>query len=604
MTTMPILFAAGVLTILLPCILPVVPIVLGASVSGTRKLRPLVTIAGMATSFVVFTVAAQSLLQRLDSLTDLVRVASYDVLFLFGIGFLITRRALRALLAAAGALPFFWSHGPTTVIIAAIASVAAVLLGSRVTARVQQMGTHVQHEASAELGHESLLAAFIVGLTLGLVWVPCAGPALGFALTLVRDEPGPRAVAALTVYALGASTPLLLLGYGGQRLLGSARAVGRFGHRIKQSAGVVLVLCALAFQSQLFLGLQTWLASRTGFGDLGAKLEQRLVGTAMAAPVVSHAARSALSLPRLPKLGHAPELVGLGPWYNSPPLSSASLRGKVVLVDFWTYSCINCVRTLPHLRELWSTYGKQPFVIVGVHAPEFVCERSPPNVAAAIKKHGLAYPIAQDNDFRTWKAFDNRYWPAKYLIDATGELRYTHFGEGAEEEMDLAIRSLLAESGQATPLATHARAMTAGPSTGRISPETYVGTRGWFSFANRAGPPDERRHRYTPPAHLAENQFALTGDWQLVDGERQVLRSDTGEIRYRALAGEVNLVLGIEPGSAPASADVIVDGKPGRHLTIDRHDLYNLFSGPYGKHDVALQIHGPEVAAYALTFGG
>jgi cytochrome c biogenesis protein CcdA/thiol-disulfide isomerase/thioredoxin len=605
MTVLLTLFAAGVLTILLPCILPLVPIVLGVSLSGKRRTRPLVTVLGMVLSFVLFTFLLQVALQQLVQLADILRIATYYALFLFGVCFLIGRVWLQIALAALGAIPLFLRQGWVALALAPLMGATAVALGGRIASRIQQIGADVQHGAKVTLGQESLLSTFVVGLTLGLVWVPCAGPALGFALTLVRDEPGPRALLALTAYAIGAAIPLLLIGYGGQSMVRSARWLGRYSGRIKQVSGGLLVLSAAALHFQLFQGAQTWLADHASFGNLGTRLEERLFSKAMAAPASPTPSAPITNhddLPKLPKLAPAPEFAGLGPWYNTSPLSLASLRGKIVLVDFWTYSCINCVRTLPHMRELWSKYHDQPFVIVGVHAPEFVFEKSPANVADAIKRHGLAYPIAQDNDFGTWKAFANHYWPAKYLVDAQGVIRYTHFGEGEDQATDQAIRSLLAELGRTTSgtaNSTHAQALER-----HVSPETYLSSRGWTAFANREGAPDSRPHRYSGPGNLAANSFALVGEWQLADDERQILHSSTGEIRYRALGSEVNLVLGIEKSAQPVVADVLVDGNPAKQITIDRHDLYNLFSGPYGKHEVALRFHGKNVAAYAFTFGG
>src|ERR1017187_2536746 len=602
MTTLLTLFAAGVLTILLPCILPLVPIVLGVSLAGKRKVRPLVTVAGMVASFVVFTFLLQVVLRQLVHLADIMRIATYYALFLFGVCFLFSRNYVQVALAALGAIPLFWGQGWLALVLSPMLGVAAVALGGRAATRIQQLGAGAQQGARKGLGAESLLSAFVVGLTLGLVWVPCAGPALGFALTLVRDEPGPRALMALAAYAVGAAMHLLIIGYGGQSMVRSARWLNRYSGRIKQVSGALLMLSAAALQYNAFTSAQTWLADRTGFGNLGSRIEERLFSKAMAAPLSAQAASPANEiLPKLAELGPAPELAGLGPWYNSAPLTLAELRGKVVLVDFWTYSCINCVRTLPHMRALWAKYHDQPFVIVGVHAPEFVFEKSPANVADAIKRHELGYPIAQDNDFGTWKAFNNHYWPAKYLIDAQGVIRYTHFGEGEDEAIDAAIRSLLAELGHKTGggvLAAHTEAPDL-----RMSPETYLGSRGWTAFANRAGAPDARQHRYAAPSHLAADNFALVGDWQLLGDERQVLRSNTGEIRYRALAGQVNLVLGIELGSAPVVAEVSVDGMPAKQLSVDRHDLYNLFTGPYGQHEIALRIRGKNLAAYAFTFG-
>ncbi len=239
MTVYAILFLAGVLTILLPCILPLVPLVLGVSLAGRRRIRPLVIVAGMAASFVIFTFVLQVALAHFVAAADLIRIASTYVLLLFGVCFLSVDVRIQIAVAVVGGL-FFISHGWLVAALAAMLGVVAVILGGRVAARIQQVGTSVQRGASAGLGGESLLTALIVGLSLGLVWVPCAGPALGFALALVRDQPGPRALAALSAYAVGAAAPLLLVAYGGQQAVRSARALNRWSGVIKHVAGALL----------------------------------------------------------------------------------------------------------------------------------------------------------------------------------------------------------------------------------------------------------------------------------------------------------------------------------------------------------------------------
>ncbi|MBI1812312.1 thioredoxin family protein [Candidatus Peregrinibacteria bacterium] len=304
----------------------------------------------------------------------------------------------------------------------------------------------------------------------------------------------------------------------------------------------------------------------------------------------------------MPILGAAPSaFVGLGPWHNSPPLSLQDLKGKVVLIDFWTYSCINCIRTLPYLEALWQKHKDQPFVLIGVHTPEFTFEKSEKNVAAAIKEHGLTYPVAQDNDYGTWNAFNNQYWPAHYLIDAEGNIRYTHFGEGAYDETDQAVTSLLAEIGSAS--VSKSMPPEAARRQRDVTPETYLHSRSWDSFGNAQGQPDAAVHTYTAPTRMNLHKFYLVGTWQLVADERQVLQSDSGEIRIRALAGEVNLVLGPETSTQPVKADIEVDGTSYKTIAIQNHDLYTLFKGSYGQHDVVLKLHGKGVAAYAFTFG-
>lgn len=605
-----ILFLAGLLTILLPCILPLLPIVLGVSIAGRSKLRPLLTVAGMIVSFVGFTFLLYVVLGRFVEFADDLRIATFDVLLLFGVGFLFESRIFRWIGAAGGGL-FFVSKGIPSVLIAMVAGVVVMEIASRIAPRIQQLGTDAQAGARSEFGQDSLATAFIVGLTLGLVWVPCAGPALGVALALVREQPGSQAALALTAYAVGAGIPLLLVGYGGQAAVRSARTLARYSGRIKHVSGVMLIASAVALSLGLFQTFQVWLASHTRFGAIGTRIEEQLVGDrSHPSPGSASASASAASsppftmqLPVLPIITRAPEFANLGPWHNSQPFTIASLKGKVVLVDFWTYSCINCIRTLPHVQGYWTKFkdtGK--FVLLGVHTPEFTFEKSEKNVAMAIKEHGLTYPVAQDNDYGTWNAFANHYWPAKYLIDVNGYIRYTHFGEGGYEATDRAIASLLQEIGTAVQgtEGTEGTEVRKGP----ISLETYVGARSWPAFGNNVGDPDGDVHVYKAPSSMTLNKYYLSGSWQLIDQESQVLRSATGDIRMKFLGGEINLVLGLETGTKPVQASVSVDGKAGKNFTIDRHDLYHLFKGSYGEHEIVLSLKEPGVEAFAFTFGG
>ena len=619
-----ILFVAGLLTILLPCILPLIPIVLGVSIAGRSKWRPLLTVLGMIISFVGFTFLLTVVLNQFVELADYIRIATYDALLLFGIGFAIHNRPVAIAGAVLGGL-FFLGKGPIAVVIAMIAGVILLLVGGRVAAGLQNFGANVQAKACGEFGADSPLTAFIIGLTLGLVWVPCAGPALSFALTLVRDKPGIEAALALTAYAAGTGLPLLIIGYGGQRITHSVRSFSKYTGIVKQVAGVLLIASAIALQFNLFLNLQIWLVSHTSFGDLGTRVERSIVGDAFNPVRVSSSSVSSsasafssskagtassvsssvttMQLPVLPKIIRAPEFTDLGPWHNSQPLTMAGLKGKVVLVDFWTYSCINCIRTLPYVQGYWDKYkstGK--FVLLGVHTPEFTFEKSETNVSAAIKSHGLTYPVAQDNNFGTWNAFANQYWPAKYLIDADGYIRYTHFGEGDYADTDAAIASLLKEAG--VDVSAPAMSSSSEAANRAVSPETYIGGRNWPSFGNSLGEPDTAPHTYKAPDVLVLNKFYMDGTWQLsADQEDQVLRSAEGEIRMRFQGGEMNLVLGLEDGVKPVKADILIDGKQTKTITIDRHDLFNLYKGAYGTHDMILKIHGKGVQAFAFTFG-
>jgi cytochrome c biogenesis protein CcdA/thiol-disulfide isomerase/thioredoxin len=596
------LFLSGMATILLPCVLPLLPIVLGVSIAGRSKLRPLFTVLGMVISFVTLLYLLLVVLNRFVELADYIRIGTYYLLVLFGLGFFTHDKRIQIPGAIFGAL-FFIDKGWTSVIIAMIAGVLAMELGGRVATILQQFGTDVQTKARGEFGSDSPVTALIIGLTLGLVWAPCAGPALGAVLTAVREQPGPTALSYLIVYGLGTAVPLLAVGYGGQAAVHSVRAVSKYSGVIKQVAGVALILTGIALHFGLFMRLQVWVASNTNLGSIGSSIEDSLFGDGNQNS--SSPSGDTMSLPSLPKLSRAPEFAGLGPWHNSEPFTMASMKGKVVLVDFWTYSCINCIRTLPYLQGYWEKYAEtDKFVLIGVHSPEFTFEKSQKNVAAAIKNHGLTYPTAQDNDFKTWGAFANRYWPAKYLIDAEGYIRYTHFGEGGYEETDEAIASLLLEADPTMGIPGGNLLEPTESARRTMTPEIYLGSRSWPALANAQGEPTDDVVTYTAPASMKLHTYSLVGEWQLAEeGELQVLQSDSGEIRARWLGSEINLVLGLEDDARPVQAEVIMDGKSVKTFTVDMHDLYNLYTGEYGEHELVLKLAGKGVEGFAFTFG-
>ena len=623
------LFLAGLLTIFLPCILPLLPIVLGLSVSGRHPLRPLVTVSGMVLSFVAFTMIFLTILNTFVLLAELIRVSTHYALLLFGAGFLTDRRSLHYLIAIGGGF-FYLAWGAAAVLLAALFGIVALELGGIIASKIQQIGANVQNEARGKFGNESLLTAFIIGLTLGLVWVPCAGPALAFALTVIREEPGVYSAFLLSSYAVGTAIPLLLVGYGGQYAVHTVHSLAKYTNFVKRIAGVLLMLTAIGLQYRFFESAQLWLLEHTPLGAWEARLEERFVPLDAIDAILGDQSRTpppSVRTPDLPKLARAPEFQGLGPWHNLPagrqgsePFTLESLRGKVVLVDFWTYSCINCIRTLPHMQRLWEKYGLGTlaphrttegssgagFVLLGVHTPEFAFEKLESNVKDAIRRHGLTYPIAQDNDYGTWRAFANRYWPAKYLIDAEGYIRYTHFGEGAYEETDEAIESLLSEMGVDMSGHEGSERSEGNEAVDRrrdLTPETYLGERSWPALGNGARSPTDEVVIYEAPEELALHKYYLVGEWQLRDRERQVLLSSEGEIRMKFLGAEMNLVLGLEEGAKSIEADVEVDGEQSKTITIDKNDLFNLFTGEYGEHEMILRIHGAGVAGYAFTFG-
>jgi len=294
----------------------------------------------------------------------------------------------------------------------------------------------------------------------------------------------------------------------------------------------------------------------------------------------------------LDNYGPAPELAGIASWLNSEPLALADLKGKVVLIDFWTYSCINCIRTLPHITKLYEDYKDQGLIVIGVHTPEFAFEKDKDNVARAMKQFGIDYPVAQDNDYATWNAFSNHYWPAKYLIDQDGNVVYFHFGEGAYDATENAVRRLLGLDAAAEPAASGERRVA--------SPEMYFGLERLanLSAAQKAA---AVRQEYELPERLPLNAFALAGDW-VFDGDKVRLAGETGQIRLKFSAGKVFMVASRPDGEA--ILDIKVDGVSQPSVTVGASQLYTLFdSEDYREHEIEIDITGAGLEAFTFTFG-
>jgi thiol-disulfide isomerase/thioredoxin len=290
----------------------------------------------------------------------------------------------------------------------------------------------------------------------------------------------------------------------------------------------------------------------------------------------------------------APEFTGISHWINSPPLTLATLRGKVVLVEFWAYSCINCLRAMPHTEHLYETYKDKGLVVVGVHSPEFDFENVPANVENAVKRLGVTYPVALDNDLGTWNAWHNQYWPAQYLIDQNGNLIGHQYGEGNYLRMENAVRLLLGMDRLPKSAGTDDTA------PGMIaSPQMFFGSLHQKHLAGADGGRDGTR-RFSVPARLALNQFGLSGLWEIT-GEYARLSGDHGEIQLRFQAGKLHMVASSEQ---PVTLEVSVDGKPQPSITVQASRLYTLFdSRDYGEHIVTLRIPQPGLRMYTFTFG-
>jgi cytochrome c biogenesis protein CcdA/thiol-disulfide isomerase/thioredoxin len=565
-------FLAGIATIFAPCILPVLPVVLSAGISGGKQ-RPLGIVAGLVASFTFFTLSLSWLTRHLGISPDALRLFAISVILIFGVMLLIPKLLVTF----------------------------EVWLSKRIP------------QVNADSTRGDFLGGILIGISLGLVWTPCVGPIVASVISLAASSTVTLTSVFITAaYALGTSVPLLVLIYGGQGMLRRLRSANKAIPKIQMVFGAIMVLTAIAMLFGLDRTLQTSLLAKLP-SSISSGLTQHLEQSNLvkgqlkklktsddnSMPSSSQIVGGASS--GLPVLGNAPEFSGITGWLNSEPLTLASLKGKVVLVDFWTYSCINCIRTLPHVTSWYDTYKDQGFVVVGVHSPEFAFEKEGKNVAAAIKEHGIHYPVAQDNDFATWKAYDNQYWPAEYLIDAQGRVRETHFGEGNYDETEANIRSLLKEA-KVSALPTMAPALADTTPTDRLSPETYLGL-------NRR----TRLSTDSDPLKLGNNEWNLSGNWQ--SGNDSITSTAAGDsLSFRFTGKDVYLVMN-PPSGSTAKVRVLLDGKEseassgadvksgGVEVSEDR--LYHLvhLENAGNWHVLTLVFETPGTGAFAFTFG-
>ena len=585
-------YFGGVLTIISPCILPVLPFVFArADRPFIRSGLPL--LAGMVITFaVVATLAAVGGGWAVQA-NEYGRIAALALLALFGITLLfpaLSDRLTRPLVA----------------------------LGSRLSQSIDQNG-------GAE--KPALLPSFLLGIATGLLWAPCAGPILGLILTgAALQGANIQTSLLLLAYAAGAATSLAL----------ALLAGGRVFARMKRSLGVSgwirrgLGAAMLAAVGAIALGLDTGFLTKASLASTNA-LEQRLVDTlhpanAQAAAPPSPAVMSADPAmmtadthPSLPVEGTLPSLSGAVEWLNSPPLTPQELKGKVVLVDFWTYSCINCLRTLPYVNAWAEKYKDQGLVVIGVHAPEFAFEKNINNVKQAVAALKIDYPVAIDNNYAIWRAFNNEYWPADYFIDAQGRIRHHAFGEGDYQQSEHVIQELLRQAG-ATDVPTdfvsaNGSGVEAAPDMNDIdSPETYIGYDRAQNFISPGGEVQDSPADYTT-AEPQLNEWALSGNWT-VGGQETVLNASGGGITYRFHARDLNLVLGTSPGSKPVRFVVTIDGMPlgdnhGADVdakgegAVTGQRLYQLIrlSGAVMDHTFTIKFLDPGVQAYSFTFG-
>jgi cytochrome c biogenesis protein CcdA/thiol-disulfide isomerase/thioredoxin len=569
-------FVAGAATAVSPCVLPVLPIALSAGATGGRR-RPLGIVAGLAVSFTFATVALVYVIAALGLPDDLLRKIAIAVLIGFGVTLMIPS------------------------------------LAARVEARMSRLAGR----ARVARGGEGFWSGAAVGASLGLVYAPCAGPILAGVITVSASQPftAGRLAVALS-YGLGSAAVLYLLMLGGRRL---AAPLARRGPGLQIAMGAVMVLVALAmlgeydikFQNRIAGSLPSFLVNPSKSLEDTAAAQEALEEVRGEAAHGIGARATTTTTGGLPVLGAAPDFVGTQRWFNTPgerPLTMRGLRGRVVLIDFWTYSCINCLRTLPYLKAWDARYRGDGLTIVGVHSPEFPFEKDAGNVEEAIERNGIRYPVVQDNDLATWGAWGNRYWPAEYFVDSKGRVRFAHFGEGAYGEKEHVIRELLAEAGHPAG-GRESGAHGLAPSSGVTTPETYLGAARAERFTNPMLSPGT--HDFRPaPAPPADN-FAYHGRWRITLESATALRGASLDLDFGAR--RVYLVLGAREGRSRRMR-VLLDGRPipaalagddvhAGSLRVSAHRLYELVDLPRVERHVLTLRPEPGVTGYAFTFG-
>jgi cytochrome c biogenesis protein CcdA/thiol-disulfide isomerase/thioredoxin len=584
---------AGAGTAITPCVLPVLPALLSASAVGGRR-RPLGIVLGLAVTFTIAIVALAQLVKGVGLASGAARTLAIVVLFVFGVVLLIPELAERI-------------QAPLS--------------------RLARFGPRTRGDG--------FWSGVGVGGALGFVCAPCAGPILA-AVTSVSASGGATVsvVAVALAYAAGLSAVMLLYAIGGRAVLDRVRRRAR-GHVVERTLGVVLLLTAVVMVTNLDVRFEEALAKDTSLPaflvdptrslENSKAVQNRLASLrprsrfavrqqqASVTPVAQEVGVSipGVKTPSLPQLGPAPDFTNTQQWFNTPgdrPLALASLRGKVVLVDFWTYTCINCIRTLPFLKGLYATYHRYGLEVVGVETPEFTFEQNASNVQQAIGSEGLRYPVVQDNRYGTWNAYQNEYWPAEYLIDAKGEVRHTQFGEGDYKQDEAAVRQLLYEAGARglpPPMSAHAII----PSSALGTPETYLNPQRAQGFAQQL---QGGSHFYPGVINPEVNEFGLHGIWDATSQSITAV-SPGASITSRFQAAHVYLVM-TSADNAPRTARVLLDGHPisasasgadvhGGLVTVRGQRLYSLVSLPTDQQrTLTIQIP-PGVSAYDFTFG-
>ncbi len=574
-------FISGLVTILAPCIWPLLPIILSATGTGGKK-KPLGITLGIITSFAFFTLTISYLVKLIPFNPDALRIFAVVIIGFLGLTFIIPALARQ--------------------------------VEGLVSSFSRKLGVKPQNTKDGFWG------GFLTGAALGVVWTPCAGPILATIATLAATRSVNLDIILVTVvYVIGVGIPLFLFSLLGQKIFSRTRQVSGKTGQIQQIFGVIMIITALLIATNYDKVLQAKLLDAfPSYSQFIIKLEsdKKVQDALNKIKNGENEKKDMLNKAfsptgdSLPNLGPAPEFAGIYKWLNpQKPVSIKDLKGKVVLVDFWTYTCINCIRTLPHVTEWYNKYKDKGFVVVGVHTPEFEFEKNTQNVLNAIAQYKIHYPVAQDNEFDTWNAYDNHYWPAKYLIDRDGNIRYTHFGEGEYDTTEHNIQLLLEEAGQTIkePMAN----LKDETPTRALTPETYIG----LARLARFGSDEQAKEgvqNYSLSTGLPEHYFSIGGKWNLQQEYGESTESSMLELSF--YADKVFLV--ITPKTPQDVINVYIDGKKvdstnagsdvkNGSIVLSVPRLYNLVNlhGKTGSHTLRLEFKSGGTKVFAFTFG-
>lgn len=571
-------FLSGLITIAAPCIWPLLPIILSATTTGGHR-KPLGITIGIVVSFGFLTLFLSSIIAVIPFNANALRYFAVVVIGILGVTLLVPR--LSAILES-------WV--------------------SRLSGKFHLMNTST-----------GFWSGLLTGLALGVVWAPCAGPILATIATLAATQKiSVELVWVTAFYSIGVGIPLFLFAILGRKILQESRVVSKYTGRIQQLFGVIMILAAILIATGqdvvLEAKLLNYFPSYSSFlnnleGNPAVK--QQLQNLKQQKSVQNTFGTSGLFNTSYA----APDFIGIDKWLNLPSGSSVpsikSLKGKVVLVDFWTYTCINCIRTLPHVTGWYDKYKNDGFVVIGVHTPEFQFEHDTNNVLNAIKQYNIHYPVAQDNEYATWNNYNNQYWPAEYLIDASGIVRRTEFGEGQYDQMELAIQSLLKEAGK--NVGSTLEQMPDTTPTGQISPETYLGSKR-MQYYFPTGSLSNGTQNFTLENNPPVNSFSFGGQWTINDEE--AIAGSNAVLTYHFQAEKVYIILRPAANGSVGTVKVFLDGKQidgsvagsdvrNGVVTVDLDRLYNVVDlhGKIGDHILRLEFQTPGIKAYTFTFG-